>query len=1436
MAEIVPTKQLLLKLKTPNEQIAPKIGLKQGLKLKSGGELSGNPVTQTQTESQLLEKKYQKMKHKEHILHTPNMYVGSVESTTDDMYVFDEESQQIVKKRIKYVPGLYKVFDEGMVNMRDHYMRMKDIIDRQKLMNDGKLPHDPQIDLNRKYRPVKSMDISIDKATGEITFRNDGDGIDVAFHNEEKLWIPQLIMGELLSGTNFDKTQEKTWGGKHGYGAKLMNLLGLKFLFTTVDEHRKLKYVQLYENNMVAQEPVITAYKGVPYTEIQFIPDFKRFGLTSLNDDDTVLLMHKRAYDLAGVTSKEVSVTYNGKKIDVRTFERYVDLYIGTRGQCKRIHSEVNKDWEIVVCASDDGFEQVSFVNGVCTSKGGKHVDHAATIVSARLAKFAVENKKGMSHITPKNVKDNMWIFINCTMVNPNFDTQTKDNFTTNIGDFRSRCDVSEDFITKLAQPKLGILENASKLATFKADKNLKKTDGKKKRHIKNEKIVDAHWAGDPKKSQDCTLILTEGDSASGLAVAGLAALSEAQRKYYGILPLGGKIVNPKDSKVSVIEKNGRYLDIKESMGLRQGFDYSTSINTLRYGRIMIMTDADHDGDHIKGLLINLFHEYWLSLLKRKGFFRSLLTPIVKATIGSQEIEFYSQKDYHDWKNGLTGDQLKQYEIKYYKGLGTHEAEEARALFLKMRVQEYSWDDISNNLQESIVVKDEVKTEDVEFDDIKNDIKSVNGDPIGDNGTESIASEKTDLLYAKYCTTPNKHPCDLAIQLAFMKKLADCRKGWIRKYLIDQSQGYVNDELHNIAVMSYNVFINKKFIDFSVYDNIRNIPHIMDGLKPGQRKVIFAAKKRRLRKEVKVAQFCGYIAEQTGYHHGEASLNETVVTLGQDYPGSNNVNLLVPKGMFGTRFKNGGDHASTRYIFTYMNPVTEIIFNKNDEPLFEYCNEEGKSLEPQFYVPILPMILVNGARGIGTGWSTDIPSYNPKDIIENIKLYLDGQPLVEMIPWYRGFRGLVTKISNQKYRVTGVYSRTGPKTIEINEIPIGSARESKSFFDYQKFIEGLIIDDEAKDEDKAKQILTDADILVSDTNINCVLHFESSEKLDSLLADINVFEKTLKLSHSISTTNMHLFNIHGIMSKYESPEAILTEYCQDRVQFYVSRKRHLMDQIESDILQKNEKIRFITYINDDTHPLKVQKRKKADITAKLEEYKFAKFPKNGKKVLSKKEDDDIAEDDDNDDVDDNKEKDDKNMTYDYLSKMSIYSLTVEMIEKLHKERDQLLIGLENLRVTTTTQLWTSDLSDFTSQMQLFDNDWNKRYKALLNLPRSYAPLKNKFILKPKAGTQLALKPKISLVPKISLKKLTDIPIITHDIIEKAEVMDIGAQDATEKEIDGIGQDGIGQDTTEKEIDGIGQDVIEIEQDTTEKEQDGIEQPVANRIILKKKTV
>lgn len=152
----------------------------------------------------------------------------------------------------------------------------------------------------------------------------------------------------------------------------------------------------------------------------------------------------------------------------------------------------------------------------------------------------------------------------------------------------------------------------------------------------------------------------------------------------------------------------------------------------------------------------------------------------------------------------------------------------------------------------------------------------------------------------------------------------------------------------------------------------------------------------KLKSEIKVAQLAGYVSENTGYHHGEQSLVQTIIGLAQNFVGSNNINILKPNGSFGSRAAGGKDFSAARYIFTELNEITRKIFNPLDDPLYNYVQDNEQTVEPEWYLPVLPMILVNGAEGIGTGWSTNIPSYNPKDLVANIKRLMNGEELQEM--------------------------------------------------------------------------------------------------------------------------------------------------------------------------------------------------------------------------------------------------------------------------------------------------------------------------------------------------------------------------------------------------------------------------------------------------------
>lgn len=324
-------------------------------------------------------------------------------------------------------------------------------------------------------------------------------------------------------------------------------------------------------------------------------------------------------------------------------------------------------------------------------------------------------------------------------------------------------------------------------------------------------------------------------------------------------------------------------------------------------------------------------------------------------------------------------------------------------------------------------------------------------------------------------------------------------------------------------------------------DNIRSIPSVADGLKPGQRKVLFGAFKKKMTKEIKVAQLVGYVSEQTAYHHGEQSLTSTIVGLAQNYVGSNNINLLSPNGQFGTRMQGGKDAASARYIFTAIPRMTRAIFHPADDGLLGNQIEEGLVIEPEYYLPTIPMVLVNGADGIGTGWSTQIPNYNPADIVDNLRRMMRGEEPERMDPWFRGYKGSIERIEADKYRVSGTVHQLDENTVEITELPIRKWTQ-----DFKEMLEEM-----TQSTEKTQATIKDYEEHHTDTTV----HFKITLSDKDMKAALDEgLEKRFKLTTSLGTGNMVCFDLNGKIKKYASAEEILSDFYHKRLEYYGLRK------------------------------------------------------------------------------------------------------------------------------------------------------------------------------------------------------------------------------------------------------------------------------------------
>lgn len=1121
-----------------------------------------------------LSTQYQKLSDIEHVLKAPDTYIGSTDKDKTINWILNAKGN-MEHKEYTWIPGLYKCFDEGLVNARDHHIRMSTLDD---------------VDENgTKNHQVRNISVDIDKETGMITIMNDGNGIDVAKHPEHDLWIPEMIFGHLRTSTNYDQTQKRIVGGKNGFGFKLVLIYSVYGKIETVDHTRGLKYIQEFKTNLSEIcKPKVTKAKCKPYTKVSFIPDYKRFGVEKLSPN-MFNLMKKRVYDISAVTDKSVKVMFNKEPVPAKNFEQYVSLYIGDKSaDSPRVYEKGNERWEYVVCLSpQEEFSQISFVNGIYTSKGGTHVQYILNQIVRKLISY-IETKKKVK-VKASVIKEQLMIFLNCVIENPAFDSQCKDYLNTPVPKFGSSVTVSDKVIDKLA--KMGVMKTALSLNEVKQSSAAKKTDGKKSKTIRGiPKLIDANYAGGP-KSAECTLILCEGDSAKSGIVSGL---SREDRNIIGVYPLKGKPMNVRDVSVKKILENTENSELKQIMGLVTGKTYKAEdiATQLRYGKILFMTDQDLDGVHIKGLCINLIHTQWKELIEIPQFIGFMNTPILKATRGSQEQVFYNQAEYETWKINQPPNEVSKWKIKYYKGLGTSTGKEFKEYF-----------------------------------------------------------QNKNIVTFKY----NKDTSKAALDLVFDKSMADDRKDWLGEYdktaVLDTSQSEIG----------YDAFVNQEMIHFSKYDCERNIPNVMDGLKTSQRKILYSAFKRKLTTEIKVAQFAGYVSEHSLYHHGEMSLNKAIVGMAQEFVGSNNINMLLPNGQFGTRLQGGKDSASERYIYTLLNPLTSSLFIDNDQYVLDYLDDDGTMVEPEFYAPVIPMILVNGCKGIGTGFSTDVLSYNPLDLVKYLerKLTATNTDDIVLSPYYEGFTGKIINLGENKYLIKGNYERIKTDIIRVTELPIGVWTE-----DFKTNLEKLMETTDKKGK-KIKPTVKDYNDMSTDTQVDFTIIFHSGmlDKLEGKLLptynnECNDLEKHLNMIVTKTTNNMHLFDSKQRMQKYAKVEDIIDSYFPVRLEMYNKRKEYLIEKLRREVMVLHNKARFIEEQCEDKIDLR---RKKADAVNKLLE--TSKYDK----------------------VDD---------SYNYLTNMPISSVLEENIVKLRQERDKKQNELDVLLKTKIEDMWREELDIF----------------------------------------------------------------------------------------------------------------------------------------------
>ena len=1067
--------------------------------------------------------KYDKIDQIEHIHLRPDMYVGSLKPKKfNNEWISNLKHSKITKiNSIKYSEGLLRIFVEAVSNAIDNVWRSK-----------------------YTDTPCKNIKICIDKETGLTSVYNDGLCIPIEINSKTNIYNPELIFGHLLTSSNYDDSKDRYTSGRNGLGIKLTNVFSKEFNVEILDN--KKIYKKTWTNNMRdTNDPSISACYKKGSTFVSWIPDFEKFKMTGY-DNNIIKIYNKIVLDTAMIT--KVNVFLNGEKINIKSLVDYSKLF----GSHDFI-SLKSSDCEVVLSRNDDNeeYEYIPFTNGVFNKDGGVHVDKWTEDIFRPIINKL--NKPNKPQITMKDVKKFFRIFINSVVKNPEFTSQSK----TCLSHPEINTNVSTTNINNIM--KWDVISSIKDIIKGKELLSLKKTESKTRKFKKIDGLDAANNAGG-KHSKDCTLILCEGLSAKTFAIGGIQIgwNGKKGRDWFGAYALRGKLLNVRNSNIKSISNNKEITDLVNALNLKYDTDYTIekNYNTLNYGRVMIMTDADHDGIHIASLILNVFHFLFPSLLLREEpYIVSMQTPIVK--ILNKNILFYREEHYQKYLQNNE----QNLKIKYYKGLGTNSDKEIKETFGKYVIKFNS-----------------------------------------DNNTE-------------------KH-----MNLVFNNKQSDDRKKWMTNY----TKEYPPENITNMTISDY---LNKEQIKFSLNDCARSLPNVFDGMKESHRKILYGIFLKNCKDSIKVAQLAGFVAEKTNYHHGEQNLFETITKLAQNFVGSNNIPFLQKDGQFGTRLLGGKDAANARYIFTKLSNITRILFPKQDDCLLDYVYDEGGKVEPKYYLPIIPTILVNGCKaGIGTGWSTSIPSYNPKDIINYIVSYLNNEKTNTIHPWYKGFTGNISKKSKFVYESEGIFKKEG-KIITITELPVMTWTDK-----YKEFLETML---------ESKKIKGFKNYSTPDK-----VHFVITE------GEIKLCKTNLKLTSTISTSNMVLFEDDHKLKKFNNINDILCCFIEKRYDLYVRRKKSIIINLENELKDLTIQHLFIRSVIMDE--IVIFRKSNDEIVEQLEGYE------------------EIVK---------------RDGSYDYLLNIKISKFSKSEVIKLECKIKEVKRELEKIKNTSEKEMWISELEE-----------------------------------------------------------------------------------------------------------------------------------------------
>lgn len=1241
----------------------------------------------------------------EHALLRPDAYIGSIDTKKLETYFLNIDAPQgehpISIKEVFYNRGLFNIIREIGSNCIDNRWRSE-----------------------KKNIPMKSIKITWDTENKMLIFWNDG-----AFISAEKKVYPyknhrtgkiknehffpaEVFFGEMLAGTNFnDDDEERKTSGRNGMGSKLTNIFSSEFIVEHADIDSGKKFYQKYTKNATERtEPNITVFRGKnAYTEISFKPDFKHFGykIDKKNvEKDFIGVLGIYILEIAAMTMLPVHFTVgeNKKIFTFKTFEKYVRMFYPDTKLHKLSSMTLKNGDECVIVESHtdnveikegdeglpdtlDNVRHISFVNGLNTRYGGLHVNAwKDAIFPAFVREFNSRPvKKGETPLktSAKEVYPYITIFLRTEMNKPSFDEQTKD--TLNFPEYNiysaGKTKMDKDYNQSLKEEFDELITKMLKWNFVKLLENKLLRKGGKEKVVKTkkrvnfgDKVQEANFVTtEPEK---CSLYFGEGLSAKGLVEDGISTIPNGQ-DYNGVLAIQGKFPNVRDEPIAKIKANKEFVMICAMLNIKIGVKYDKTENfkTLRYQKALIFaTDMDDDGIHIRGLLINLFYTYWPELFKL-NIIKSLSTAINKVIFPNKKdpILFYSQTDYKNWRE-KEGQYLKIKEVKYLKGLGSINTDDVAGYFNNPKIVDY------------FMEGNEEKYMKLGFDSGK---KSSDERKIWVLADIHVESENVKNKNIEDCNVKNDNVDNLT---ALLEK---------NEYIYDGKLGVSS-------------FIDKQLIIYHKMAICRAIPNIMDGLKNGQRKVLFAIRKRNYKVTTDLEKVTGAVKELTKYLHGGVSLLGTILNMAVRYPGSNNIALLQTDGRFGGRSANGDDAAQPRYISTALEEIAKTIFLDIDDNLLTKNMESGVEVEYEFFLPVICMLLINGAIGIGGGgFATNIPDYNPEDVLRWTRAWIKEKhkELPLLIPWYRGITGSIELEMDSdnipvRWRTTGVLTECGknckitrkykdgstgkivtkkckgePGWWHITDLPVGVwTNELKIYIEYLE--SGST--PEGKSEKSWPKLETKC--------ITDYRAYNTANKVYFMIKPAKGWNPDIDTNLKLMTTtrkftNMVTIDANNYPTRHATAEDILSVWCTKRLKYYNLRYDYLLDSLTKELQKAQNKYIFVKAVIDKKLNMYQEDE---DLEKDIENFGIQKMEKDKK---NRKENED--NDEDNDEDEDSKEKK-ENIKYDYsyLLRMQMRSMTIKKLEEIKKDIEVVQNKINELKSNTATNLWEKDLDNF----------------------------------------------------------------------------------------------------------------------------------------------